>query len=229
MDSAVNLLRQFSTILLLNLSSATRRIGSVLTIIIGVASAVGVLVSMLAMGTGVQRQAMGDVRDDRVLLNSTGARRDQSSIPKDEAILIRGLPGIKRDAGGDPIVVFEITLPIEAHRRVTGNRIFFPLLGTTANFGQYRPEIRFTGGRSFRAGVHELIASNACRRQLTGFEIGDRRSIRGVDWTIVGNFDQGQSQQCAIYTDVDTLMSALNRNSYNGVSVMLQTPTDYRA
>jgi putative ABC transport system permease protein len=223
----VNFLRQFSAVLFLNLSSTGQRIGSVFTIIIGVACAVGVLVSMLAMGAGVQRQSMGDVRDDRVLLNSTGARRAQSSIPKDEAIIIRSLPGIKKDPGGEPIVVFEMMLPIEAHRRVTGNRIFFPLLGTTVNFIQYRPEIRFTDGRSFKAGVHELIAGNACRRQLTGFEIGDRRSIRGVDWTIVGNFDQGQSQQCTIYTDVDTLMSAFNRNSYNIVSVMLETPADY--
>ena len=201
--------------------------GSVLTIIIGVACAVGVLVSMLAMGTGVQRQSLGDVRDDRVLLNSTGARGMQSSIPKDEAVIARSLPGIKKDLEGDPIVVFEAQLPIEAHRRVTGNRIFFPLVGTPANFTEYRPEIRITDGRSFKRGLHELIAGNACRRQFTGFESGDRRSIRGVDWTIVGHFDQGQSQQCAIYTDVDTLMSAFNRNTYNTVAAMLRSPADF--
>jgi putative ABC transport system permease protein len=223
----MNFLRQFCAILSLNLSGAARRAGSVLTIIIGVACAVGVLVSMLAMGTGAQRQSAGDVRDDRVLLTSTGARGGQSSIPKGEAVMVRGLPGIRKAANGDPLALFEAQLPIEAHRRLTGNRIFFPLIGTSAAFGEFRPEIRFTAGRSFKRGVHELIASNACRRQLTGFEIGDLRPIRGVDWTIVGNFDQGHSQQCIIYTDVDTLMSAFNRNTYNVVSVMLQSAADY--
>lgn len=223
----MNFLRQFRSILFLNLSGAAQRMGSVLTIIIGVACAVGVLVSMLAMGTGVQRQSMGEVRDDRVLLNSTGARGNQSSIPEDEAAIARSLPGIKKDPDGEPLAVFEMQLPIEAHRRVTGNRSFFPLVGTTANFTRYRPEIRITDGRSFKRGLHELIASNACRRQFTGFESGDRRAIRGVDWDIVGHFEQGQSQQCMIYTDVDTLMSAFSRNTYNVVALMLQSPADY--
>jgi len=100
-------------------------------------------------------------------------------------------------------------------------------VGTTATFTQYRPEIQFTGGRLFQRGLHELIADNACRRQFTGFEIGDRRSIRGVDWTIVGHFDQGHTQQCIVYTDVDTLMSTFSRNTYNLVSLMLQSPADY--
>jgi putative ABC transport system permease protein len=223
----MNFIRQFSNILSLNLSSATRRTASVFTIIIGVACAVSVLVSMLAMGTGVQRQSMGDVRADRVLLNSTGARDLQSSIPKDEAAVVRSLPGIKKDLDGEPIAVFEMRVPIEARRRVTGNRIFFPLVGTTANFMQYRPEIHITDGRGFKSGVHEFIAGNACRRQFTGFESGDRRPIRGIDWTVVGHFDQGQSQQCSLYTDIDTLMSAFNRNTYNIVAVMLQSPADY--
>jgi putative ABC transport system permease protein len=110
---------------------------------------------------------------------------------------------------------------------MTGTRVFFLLAGTTAAFTQLQPEIRFTGGRGFQRGLHELIASNACGRQFTGFEIGDQRSIRGVDWTIVGRFDEGQSQQCRVYTDVETLMSAFHRNTYNMVTVMLQSPAEF--
>ena len=201
--------------------------GSVLTIIVGVTCAVGVLISMLAMGIGVQREGMADVRADRVILSSTGARVFQSSIPKNEAVIARELPGIKKDANGAPIVVFESLVPIEAHRRVTGVRIFFPLVGTTATFTEYRPEIRLTGGRMFHTGLHELVANNPCSRQFTGFEIGDRRSIRGADWTIVGHFEQGHSLQCVVYADVDALMSSFNRNTYNLVSVMLESPAEF--
>ncbi len=225
----MNFLRQFLGILRVNLLAAKQRTGPVLTIIVGVACAVGVLISMLAMGVGVQRQATGDVRADRVILNSTGARSTQSSIPKDEAVGVRDLPGIKKDVDGAPIVAFDSLIPIEAHRRVTGVRIFFPLVGTTANFTEYRPEIRLTGGRMFRPGLHELIASNPCSRQFTGFEIGDRRSIRGADWTVVGHFEEGHKMQCVVYTDVDALMSAFNRNTYNVVSVMLRSAADFEA
>lgn len=221
--------RQFLGILGVNLSGAAQRSGSVLTIIVGVTCAVGVLISMLAMGIGVQREGMADVRADRVILNSTGTRGFQSSIPKNEAVIARDLPGIKRDADGASIVVFESLIPIEAHRRVTEVRTFFPLVGTTANFAEYRPEIRLTGGRMFHPGLHELFASTPCSRQFTGFEIGDRRSIRGADWTIVGHFEQGHTLQCVVYADIDALMSSFNRNTYSLVSVMLQSPADFAA
>jgi putative ABC transport system permease protein len=223
----MNFVRQFLGVLRINLSGATQRMGAVLTIIIGIACAVGVLVSMLAMGVGMQRQAMEDVRADRVILNSTGARYIQSSIPRDVAVSARDLPGIKKGIDGAPIVIFTSLIPIEAHRRMTGIRVFFPLVGTTANLSEYRPEIRFTGGRMFQPGLHELIASNPCRRQFTGFEIGDRRSIRGIDWVVVGHFDEGHALQCVVYTDVDVLMSTFNRNTYNQVYVMLQSAGDF--
>jgi putative ABC transport system permease protein len=220
-------IRQFLAILHLNLSGATRRLGSVITIIIGVACAVGVLVSMLAMGTGMMRQVMGNTRDDRVIVTSVGARNIESSIPRDAAVAVRDLPGIKKGIDDKPIVVFQTLVPMEARRRVSGTRLFFPLVGTTDTFTQYQPEFHMTGGRSFQRGVHELIASNACSRQFTGFEVGDRRSIRGVDWTIVGRFDEGQSQSCRVFADVETLMSAFNRNTYNVLGVMLQSPADF--
>jgi ABC-type lipoprotein release transport system permease subunit len=91
----MNFVRQFFGILRVNLSGAAQRMGAVSTIIVGVACAVGVLVSMLAMGTGMQRQALENVRADRVILTSTGTRGMQSSIPRDEAVIARELPGIK--------------------------------------------------------------------------------------------------------------------------------------
>jgi putative ABC transport system permease protein len=225
----MNFTRQFLAILFVNLSGITQRIAPVLTIIVGVTCAVGVLVSMLAMGSGARREELGDVRADRVILTTTGARVWQGNITKDEAATILELPGIQRGAQGEPIVVFESELPIEGRRRVTGNRIYFPLVGITPTVTQYRPEMRFTGGRMFQRGLHELIASNPCARQFTGFDIGDRRPIHGSDWTVVGHFDQGQAQQCVVYADVDSILSAFGRNTYSSVSVRLQSPAAFAA
>jgi putative ABC transport system permease protein len=79
----------------------------------------------------------------------------------------------------------------------------------------------------FQPGLHELIAGNPCARQFTGFEIGDRRPIHGTDWTVVGHFDEGQAEQCVVYADVDTIMSAFSRNTYTAVAVRLQSPADF--
>src|SRR3984957_7255717 len=225
----MNFIRQFLGILLVNLAGVPQRIAPVLTIIIGVSCAVGVLVSMLAMGTGARRQEMGSVSDDRVILATTGERVFQSNISREEAAAVLQLPGIRKGTQGEPIVVFDSEVPVEGRRRITGNRIFFPLIGTTPTVTEYLPEMRFTGGRMFQRGLHELIVSNSCVRQFTGFDIGDRRPIHGSDWTVVGHFVLGQAQQCPVYADVDSLMSTFSSNTYTSVSVRLQTPADFDA
>jgi putative ABC transport system permease protein len=223
----MNFIRQFSGLLRVNLAGATQRLGSVLTIIIGVTCAVGVLVSMLAMEAGARREEMGGVRADRVILRSLGTRSIDGSVPREEATTILDLPGIKKGSNGEPVVVFEAMVPMEGRRRLTGIRIFFPLAGVSQKVAEYAPELHLTAGRMFQRGLHELVASNPCVRQFEEFEIGARRSIRGVDWTIVGHFDQGDSQQCVVYADVDTLMTTFNRNTYSQVCVMLQSPAAF--
>src|SRR4030095_15619079 len=103
-------LREWLALLLVNLSGITQRIGSALTIVVGVTCAVGVLVSMLAMGTGAREQQNGHVRADRVVLvgrSARGAMEGQGSITKQEAAVILGLPGVRKDANGEPFVVFQ--------------------------------------------------------------------------------------------------------------------------
>src|SRR5271154_3695406 len=156
----MNFGRQMLALLLVNLAGVRERMAPVLTIIVGVTCAVGVLVSMLAMGTGARRQEMGNVREDRVILITSGARVWQGSIPKEETAAVLEMPGILKGSQGEPIVVLESEVPMEGRRRVRGNRLFFPLIGTTALVAQYQPEMRFTDGRMFQPGLHELVASN---------------------------------------------------------------------
>lgn len=217
-------LKQFFGLLAVNIRGITQRLGSALTIVIGVTCAVAVLVSMLAMEVGARNEELGNVRDDRVVFSSTGAQGFQSSIPRDEATTVSELPGIKKDSAGRPIVSFNAFVPIEAQRRVTGVRIFFPMIGTTSNSAELNPELQLTAGRMFRPGMHELIASNGCVRQFTGFEMGEKRSIRAIEWPIVGHFNIASMHNCVVFTDVETLLTTFGRNSYNRVTAMLDSP-----
>ncbi len=54
--------RQLLALLRMNLAGLTQRLGSSLTILVGVTSAVGVLVSMLAMGIGAREQQLATIR-----------------------------------------------------------------------------------------------------------------------------------------------------------------------
>jgi putative ABC transport system permease protein len=226
----MRLSRQFSALLRMNIAGIGQQVGPAVTIVIGIASAVGVLAAMLAMSVGAGRDAMADVRPDRVILTSVGSQTvNDSSIPSEAASELRDLPGIRRNAKGQPIAVLEAEVIIEARRRDGGARIEFPLYGDTPGLTDLKPELHVTSGRMFRPGLNELIANNLCAREYTGFDIGDRRSLRGGDWTVVGHFDQGPAMICTLYTDAGSILAAFGRDSYNDATVMLQSPSGFDA
>src|SRR6516162_8663946 len=118
--------KQYWALLYMNLAGVPLRWGLVLTIVIGVTCAVGVLVAMLAMGAGARREAMGNVRPDRVVILSVGAMSGaESNIPKDVAALIEELPGIRRNASGEPIAVPQALAFIQARKKVSRTLIQF--------------------------------------------------------------------------------------------------------
>jgi putative ABC transport system permease protein len=218
--------RQFSALLRMNLAAIHQRLGLVLTIVIGVACAVGVLVSMLAMGVGSRREAMGNVRPDRVILMSTGTTSAlQSSIQKDLLPLIHDLPGIRRNAEGRPMAAAQALLFTQARKKVSGEPMGFALTGVTAGLADIQPELHLTSGRMFQPGLHELIASNKCARQLSNFAVGDKRVMRGGEWRVVGNFNLGSGEgTCVVFADAETILSAFRINAYNQVTLLLQSP-----
>ncbi len=223
--------KQLGMLLRMNLLSVPQRLGLVCTTVIGVTCAVGVLLSMLAMGVGARREAMGNVRPDRASLLSVGALQPgQSSIPKDIAVLARDLPGIRRNAKGEPIAVPEAFMGMQARKKVSGTLIGFTLVGAGSDLTGYSPELHLTTGRMFRPGLRELIASSYCARQYEDFGVGDKRVMQGGEWLVVGNFDLGRtSGSCVAYADANTLLSAFGRDTYNEINVMLQSPAAFTA
>jgi putative ABC transport system permease protein len=223
----MNLVKQFWALLRVNLLGLPARLGLVCTIIIGVACAVGVLVSMLAMGVGARQEAMGNVSPNRAVLTSIDAPSPaQSNITQDAATLIRGLPGIRRNAEGKPIVVFQVSVFVQARGKADRTQTGFPVIGMTPGLADYQPELHITAGRMFTPGVRELIASNKCARQYADFGVGAKRHMRGGDWRVVGNFDLS-STVCIVFGDGDTILSAFGRNTYNQADVMLESPATF--
>lgn len=222
-------LRQVGALLGMNLLGVPQRLGLICTTVIGVTCAVGVLVAMLAMGVGARREALANVRPDRVILLSEDALApSQSYIPKATAALIPDLAGIRHDTRGNPIVVPEAHIFVWAREKITGTGVGFPITGAGAELTEYTPELHLTSGRVFRRGLRELIASSYCARAYNDFSVGDTRVIEGKDWRVVGNFTLGRADgTCTVYADVDTVLSTFDSNGYNEVDVMLQSPSAF--
>jgi putative ABC transport system permease protein len=223
----MSLAKQFWALLRINLASIPARLGLVCTIIIGVTCTVGVLVSMLALGVGARQEAMGNASPNRAILTSVDASSPaQSSIAKDAVPLISDLPGIRRNAQGKPIVVFQVTVWVQARSKIDRTQTGFPLIGTTPGLTDYQPELHMTAGRMFNRGLHELIASNQCVRRYEDFGVGSKRHLRGGDWLVTGNFDLA-STVCLVFGDGDTILSAFGRNTYNQANLLLRSPKEF--
>jgi len=222
-------MKQYFALVYMNLAGIPERLGLVMTILIGVGCAVGVLVSMLAMGAGAHREAMGNVRPDRAIVLSVGAQgAQQSSIGKDVAAQIQDLPGIRRNQAGKPIVFAQVLAFVQGRDRRTANKIGFALAGVTSLLTDYMPELHLTSGRLFQPGLRELIASNVCAQKYADFATGDKRTMRGGDWQVVGNFDVGKGGgACVVFADADVVLNSFSRNTYNQVNVMLQSPDTF--
>lgn len=222
-------LKQVGALLGMNLLGIPQRLGLVCTTVIGVTCAVGVLVAMLAMGVGARREALANVRSDRVILLSKDALApSQSYIPQATAALIPNLAGIRHDARGNPIAVPEAHIFVWAREKVTGTGVGFPITGAGAELTEYAPELHLTSGRMFRRGLRELIASDYCAHVYQDFSVGDTRVIDGKDWRVVGSFNLGHTGgSCTVYADLDTVLSTFDRNGYNEVNVMLQSPSAF--
>lgn len=221
--------RQFLALLRVSLSGLALRPWPALTIVVGVTCAVGVLVSMLAMGSGARRQEANYAHDDLAVIAEVGQRPLFGSISRQDAAVVQDSPYIRRDQDGRPIVVMESMIPIQGRRRGTGARIFTPLIGVTPNVTAYHSEMRFTAGRMFHPGMHELVVSNNCARLFSGFGIGERRSIHGMGWTVVGHFGAGDDGQCTMFADVNAIMSVFSRDTYSGLEVKLRSAADFPA
>jgi len=169
---------------------------------------------------------MGNVRSDRIILMSTGAPGPlQSSIEKNLLPLIYDLPGIRRNVDGRPVAAAEALLFTQARKKVTGEPMGFALTGVTAGLAHIHPELHLTSGRMFQPGLHELVASNKCARQLSNFAVGDKRIMRGGEWSVVGNFNLGSREgPCVVFADAETILSAFRINTYNQVTVLLESP-----
>lgn len=220
--------KQYIALLRMNVASIPQRLGLVFTIVISVACAVGVLVSMLAMGVGFRKESLGNVRPDRAVLTSTGSAQPfMSAIPKDQASLIAELPGVRKNAQGKPIVVPQVLMFVPT--RDKDNRQFgFLISGMTPNLLEYLPETRIIEGRMFKPGLRELVVSKRCTTQLKNFQLGNAQRMRGGEWPIVGVFEVGGATGfCIVYADADTVLSTFGRPTYNIVNVMLRSPEAY--
>jgi putative ABC transport system permease protein len=222
--------RQIGSVTAMNLRSLPQRLGTSFVIIIGIAGVVGVLISVLAMSTGMLRTMENAGRDDRAMVLRNGSAAESSSaLPRDAARVIGDAKGVRRDADGKPILSAEGMRVLTVYKREDGAEVNVAIRGVGPKMTALRPEFKIVEGRMFQPALTELVVGRAASRQFRGLEIGDKIRTRGAIWTVVGVFTTGDAHESELITDVEALVSAERRGGYQSVTVQLDSPASFSA
>jgi putative ABC transport system permease protein len=225
----VSFFKQVFALTATGLWSIAERRGSSLVTVIGVTSVVGVLASLLSMREGVATLDRDSAGADRVVVQSRGATSlIESVLGRDVVSAIADAPGVRRAADGTPYVAASAFVSVDAIRH-NGKRGSVLLVGITPGATLVEPDLRILEGRTYRPAVHELIVSDSIRRIFGGLEIGNRITLRGVEWQVVGVFAGRDSlNDSVLRADAETVMSAFGRNVFQQIDARLESPAAYR-
>jgi putative ABC transport system permease protein len=226
----MNLFRQIGAVTAMNFKSLPHRIGTSIVIVIGIAGVVAVLVSVLAMSTGMLETMENSGRDDRaIVLRNGSAAESGSALARDAARLIQDAPGVKRDSAGKPIASAESLRLVNLFRKEDGAEVNVALRGVRPQLAELRPEVKIIQGRMFRTAVTELIVGKAAHAEFKGLNMGDQIKTRGATWTVVGVFSSGgDSHESGLMTDAETLIAADQRGGFQSVTVMLESTAAFQ-
>jgi putative ABC transport system permease protein len=223
-------LTQIAAVSLLNVRGIPQRLGSSSVIVIGIAGVVAVLISVLAMSTGLLRSLQRTGPESRAVVVRTGSSSELVSVLTTSAALtIADAPGIKRGADGKALASPEALLVVNL-RKKDGEETAAPFRGITQIGLAVHPEVKIIRGRLFQPGLTELIVGNSALRLYDGIDIGGKIKLFGTIWTVVGIFESaGSAHEAELIADEPTLSSVYQRgNSLQSVMVVLDSPQSFR-
>jgi putative ABC transport system permease protein len=226
----MSVLKQVAAVTRLNLRSLPLRLGASSVIVVGIAGVVGVVVSILAMMAGLSQMMASHGRPDRAIVLSTGSSFEVlSNLSRAATSIITNAPGIRRGADGKPLASVEALAIVRGELR-DGSPANLSLRGAGPELARIRPELRIVAGRAFAPAVRELIVGRSAQRQFRGLELGERVTLRGADWTVVGVFESaGDRFESELLTGAETLQSTFRRTTFQSVAVQLDTEDSFAA
>ncbi len=226
----MNLFRQIGAVTAMNFRSLPHRVGTSIVIVIGIAGVVAVLISVLAMSTGMIETMEHSGRADRAIVMRNGSASETgSALTRDAARLVADASGVKHGRDGKPIASAEALRLVNLFRKDDGAEVSAAMRGVGPQLSSLRPEVKIVAGRMFRPAVTELIVGKAAHAEFKGLNLGDTIKTRGATWTVVGVFtSDGDSHESGLMADAETLIAAEQRGGFQSVTVMLESPAAFQ-
>ena len=206
--------RQIASITKVGIATIPQRLGSSAIVVVGIAGVVGVLMAILAMGTGFERTLKETGSDDTAIILQHGQRNEIGSrLDRDTLAVASQAPQILRNNDDRTIVSPEQLITVMLPKKSTGLEASVALRGVGERVWELRPQVRMIAGRPFKPGLRELIAGKDAHDKFTGLDVGSTVTIDGQSWTVVGLFDSADAHNSEIWSDSEVMSSTYQRGS----------------
>lgn len=205
-----------------NLRNLRLRKGTTVMTAMGIALTVTTAIFIMALLAGLRDafKGTGDPQNVLVLRKGSNSELAAGGVDRDAMSAIRELPGIARDAHGDPLVSGESILVIVLPRADGTGEVNVTVRFLSPRGIEMRPRVKLVEGRWFTPGQREIVVSKSIHERFAQTNIGDSVWIGRGTWKVVGIFDSGGSaQESEIWGDTNQLASDFDRSIYSSVLI----------
>lgn len=203
-----------------------RKSATVMTAL-GIALTVTTAIFIMALLAGLSAafHGSGDPLNVLVLRKGATAELTAGGVDRDNLPIIKDLPGVARDAQGQPLVSGEDLLVIVLPRNDGTGDANVTVRFMTPTGMEMRPEVKLVAGRWFTPGQREIVVSNSVHKRFAQANLGDQMWIGKGSWTVVGIFDSGGSaHDSEIWGDINQLAADFDRTTYNSALIRASDP-----
>ena len=208
-----------------NLRNLTVRRTTTLMTALGIALTVAVLLSVLALVSGLRTAFHSTSNPLHVLvLRKGGTAELNSAITRDVYQDLKVKPGIAVSSSGEPMASLEMVTVINLPSVDSPNGMNVSLRGLTLEGAKMR-ELKLTQGRWFQPGQREVVVGKSTSDRYPAARLGEQLRFGKGLWTVVGVMDGGHSAvNSEIWGDLGQVSSDFNRQ--DGLSSVLVQATD---
>ena len=203
---------------------AVRRTTTLMTAL-GVALTVAVLLSVLALMSGLKAAFATAGNPRHVLVLRKGATAELSSgVTRQQYQLLKFRPGLEMAANSEPQASLEMVTVINLESVDSENGMNVTLRGILP-VGVEMRGLKLQSGRWFSPGQREITVGKGIAKRYPGAGIGKQLKFGKGQWTVVGVFDAGDSaSNSEIFGDLNQVASDYNR--MDGLSSVLLRAVD---
>src|SRR3954464_1016084 len=175
-----------------NLRNLGQRKGTTLMTALGIGLTVAVLVTSIAMTTGMAAVFAGSGHPLQVLVMRTGTDAELNSTVKEDAYqIVRRMPGIAKTPDGEPMASPEALTVVNLPSLENPNGMNVTVRGMLPIGAKMRDGVRLKQGRWNEPGKREVVVGEGIATRYPAARVGQAIKFGRGSWLVVGEFVAG--------------------------------------